>query len=143
MGQYSIKDIEILSGIKAHTLRIWEQRYNIVEPNRTDTNIRFYSDEQLKTILNVSVLNNCGFKISKIAQMSPAEMAKEILKLDIPAGNHDNLIHILVDAMITMDKASALQVLNKADKYNSLQEFFSMVIFPFLNRVGMLWATNG
>lgn len=143
MGQYSIKDIEILSGIKAHTLRIWEQRYNIVEPNRTDTNIRYYSDEQLKTILNVAVLNNSGFKISKIALMSPAEIAKAILKLDLPAGNHDNLINILVDAMIKMDKESALHVIKKAKNYNSLQEFFGLVIFPFLSRVGMLWTTNG
>ena len=78
MGQYSIKDIETLSGIKAHTLRIWEQRYDFLSPHRTDTNIRYYSDEQLKMILNIAVLNKNGYKISKIAEMD-ADQIKDII----------------------------------------------------------------
>jgi MerR family transcriptional regulator, light-induced transcriptional regulator len=66
MGQYSIKDIETLSGIKAHTLRIWEQRYDLLIPERTETNIRYYNDDQLKMILNIALLNRNGYKISKI-----------------------------------------------------------------------------
>ena len=68
MAVYSIKELEKLSGIKAHTIRIWEKRYQLLSPERTDTNIRFYSDDDLKKILNVSLLNGHGFKISKIAQ---------------------------------------------------------------------------
>ncbi|MFZ1455901.1 MAG: MerR family transcriptional regulator, partial [Saprospiraceae bacterium] len=69
MIAYSIKDLESLSGVKAHTLRIWEKRYGIIQPNRTETNIRYYKDEDLQKILNISLLNRLGFKISKIATM--------------------------------------------------------------------------
>jgi DNA-binding transcriptional MerR regulator len=74
MSTFSIKDLEHLSGIKAHTIRIWEQRYELIEPKRTDTNIRYYDDTDLKLILNVALLKDNGFKISKIAQMSEGEM---------------------------------------------------------------------
>ena len=70
MGKYSIKELEQLSGIKAHTIRIWEKRHNIIAPSRTTTNIRYYSDDDLKKIINVSLLNNSGMKISKIADMT-------------------------------------------------------------------------
>ena len=71
---YSIKDLEHLSGIKAHTLRIWEQRYNFMSPKRTDTNIRYYDDHDLKLVLNISLLKDNGFRISRIAEMSEKEM---------------------------------------------------------------------
>ena len=80
MSSYSIKDLEHLSGIKAHTLRIWEQRYNFIEPKRTDTNIRYYSDEDLKLVLNISTLKENGYKISKIAKMGEEELSQEVLK---------------------------------------------------------------
>ena len=76
MAKYSIKDLEHLSGIKAHTLRIWEQRYNLINPKRTDTNIRYYDQEDLKLVLNVSLLKDNGFKISKIANMSREDMTE-------------------------------------------------------------------
>ena len=79
MGKYSIKELERLSGIKAHTLRIWEKRYKIIEPERTDTNIRYYSDEDLKRIINISVLNTHGLKISKIAGLSSEDIARQVL----------------------------------------------------------------
>jgi DNA-binding transcriptional MerR regulator len=81
VSTYSIKDLEQLSGIKAHTLRIWEQRYNLLQPKRTDTNIRFYDDDDLKLILNVALLNDNGVKISKIASMSSNELREEVMKL--------------------------------------------------------------
>ena len=77
MGKYSIKELEQLSGIKAHTIRIWEKRHKIIAPSRTPTNIRTYSDDDLKKIINVSLLNNYGIKISKIAKMSPADMIRK------------------------------------------------------------------
>jgi DNA-binding transcriptional MerR regulator len=76
-SQYAIKDLELLSGVKAHTLRIWEQRYGILKPHRTDTNVRYYSSEDLKKILNVSLLNSNGYKISKIAQLENNEIINQ------------------------------------------------------------------
>ena len=100
MGKYSIKELEQLSGIKAHTIRIWEKRYAIINPKRTDTNIRFYSDEDLKRIINVSLLNTNGFKISRIAEMSEHEIIQKVL--EISATKNDNSVHInqLVLAMV-------------------------------------------
>ena len=80
MLHYSIKDLEKLSGIKAHTLRIWEQRYGILKPERTNTNIRLYSNQELKHILNIAILNNKGYKISKIAELSNEQIAHEVIK---------------------------------------------------------------
>ena len=79
MNSFTIKDLENLSGIKAHTLRIWEQRYHFLKPARTFTNIRYYSNEDLKVILNIALLNKYGFKISHIDKMSEAEMNEKIL----------------------------------------------------------------
>jgi DNA-binding transcriptional MerR regulator len=81
MGKYSIKELEQLSGIKAHTIRIWEKRHGIISPSRTTTNIRFYSDDDLKKIINVSMLNNNGIKISHIAEMTLAEMNQKVLEI--------------------------------------------------------------
>jgi DNA-binding transcriptional MerR regulator len=72
MNAFTIKDLENLSGIKAHTIRIWEQRYTFLKPRRTDTNIRYYNNEELKTLLNVALLNKYGFKISHIDKMNEA-----------------------------------------------------------------------
>jgi DNA-binding transcriptional MerR regulator len=142
MGQFSIKEVEVLSGIKAHTLRIWEQRYGLIEPERTDTNIRYYSDKQLKLVLNVSLLNNSGLKISKIADLSPEEIAKEVLKINKPDLLNDRLINRLIEGMISLDKASIVSVLYESKHYPSLVQFFLDVVFPFLSRVGMLWASE-
>lgn len=78
MAVYSIRDLEKLSGIKAHTIRIWEQRYGVIAPKRTKTNIRYYQDDDLKFLLNVSLLNKNGIKISKIAKMSRQAVAEKV-----------------------------------------------------------------
>jgi DNA-binding transcriptional MerR regulator len=142
MGQYSIKDLAILSGIKAHTLRIWEQRYQLVVPHRTDTNIRYYSDSQLKLVLNIAALNNSGFKISKIAELSKEEIAQEVLKIDKP--NQKAALHVnrLLEGMIELDKQKVLSVLHKSDKSASLVDFFTSIVFPFLAKVGSLWTSE-
>tara|TARA_Y100000385_G_scaffold285932_1_gene346821 strand:+ start:192 stop:1058 length:867 start_codon:yes stop_codon:yes gene_type:complete len=142
MGQYSIKDLEVLSGIKAHTLRIWEQRYKIVEPKRTNTNIRYYTDEQLKTILNVSVLNGSGRKISKIASLTSTEIAHEVLAMNQEHLNEGVYINQLVEGMICLDKKLILNILQKSENFDTLTDFFLKVVFPFLARVGMLWSSN-
>src|SRR5687768_14138010 len=104
MGKYSIKELEKLSGIKAHTIRIWEKRYHLIEPQRTQTNIRFYSDDDLKKIINVSLLNSQGTKISKIARMTGDEITHRILEL---SNTHSEAaIHIdqLIVAMVELDE---------------------------------------
>jgi len=142
MGQYSIKDLEVLTGIKAHTLRIWEQRYKLVEPKRTETNIRYYNDSQLKKILNIALLNNNGLKISKIAQLSDKEIIQKIKSLDNNDGDAEKYINALINGMISMDKALILKTLNKYSDFDNLQNFFVKVVFPFLNKIGFLWSSN-
>lgn len=107
MGKYSIKELEQLSGIKAHTIRIREKRHNIITPSRTNTNIHFYSDDDLKKIINVSLLNNNGIKISHIADMTFEEMNRKVL--EISEIRNDVTIHIdqLVIAMIDMEEESS------------------------------------
>src|SRR5215203_1622646 len=112
MGKYSIKELEQLSGIKAHTIRIWEKRHKLIDPSRTPTNIRYYSDEDLKKIINVSLLNNNGIKISRIADMSLEQMNQKIL--EISQLKNDATIHIdqLVIAMVDMEEESFEKILN-------------------------------
>jgi MerR family transcriptional regulator, light-induced transcriptional regulator len=142
-GKYSIKDLEVLSGIKAHTLRIWEQRYKLVVPYRTETNIRYYTDSQLKLILNIAALNNSGVKISKIAELSKAEIGQKVLKLDNPELKNALLVNRLLEGMIELDKQKILAVMHDSSKFNSLMEFFTSVVFPFLGKVGQMWSSEG
>ncbi len=142
MGQYSIKDLEILTGIKAHTLRIWEQRYGLVQPERTETNIRFYNDEQLKKTLHVALLNNNGLKISKIALLSNQEIVKKIDALNSNGEESEKYINALINGMISMDKHLILKTLSKHTDFDSLQDFFLKIVFPFLNKIGFLWSSN-
>lgn len=142
MGQYSIKDIEILSGIKAHTLRIWEQRYDFLSPHRTDTNIRFYSDEQLKMILNIALLNKNGYKISKIAEMDAEQIKDVILHLADSPENEDALLDSLIHAMIDFDEVRFEKTLNTAIIRMGFIQAFEHLLIPFLERTGLLWSTS-
>jgi DNA-binding transcriptional MerR regulator len=142
MSNYSIKDLEQLTGIKAHTIRIWEKRYNLVSPERTDTNIRYYTDEQLKRLLNLSLLNRNGHKISKLATMSDIDLCAEVTKLNSGLTNNALQIEHLITAMVNIDEASFSQVLNKAMVKNGFEDTLQTLIFPFLERVGVLWLTG-
>ena len=102
MAVYSIRELEKLSGIKAHTIRIWEKRYNLIEPHRTNTNIRYYTDEDLKKILNVAVLNRHGIKISNIAKLNDLELKEEIIRFSRTHHSNDTVIDSLVIAMVPM-----------------------------------------
>ena len=110
MNSFTIKDLSNLSGIKAHTLRIWEQRYGFIKPNRSFTNIRYYSNEELKTILNIALLNKYGFKISLINKMSPAEMNDKILLLTQLEAQQERIINDLINHMISMDMEAGRDV---------------------------------
>jgi len=142
MGMYHIKDVEHLSGIKAHTLRIWEKRYNIIVPKRTKTNIRYYDDEDLKKILNVSLLNKNGYKISKIVGLSNSRLKNEILRLSQHSGNLDAQIGYLITAMIDFDKPAFEKIFSSSIMNLGFQETILKVIYPFFKRIGILWLTG-
>jgi DNA-binding transcriptional MerR regulator len=142
VSTYSIKDLEQLSGIKAHTLRIWEQRYNLLSPKRTDTNIRFYDDDDLKLILNVALLNDNGFKISKIASMEMPEMREEVMKLTERSLTHDDQIHALTICMIEMDEERFEKILSSNIIKLGFEQTMMNIIYPFMSKIGVLWQTG-
>lgn len=142
MAVYSIKDLEKLSGIQAHTIRIWEKRYQLVRPKRTDTNIRVYTDEDLKRLLNVAILNNNGLKISKIARLSDAEVKDKILHLTEDSGKIDNQIDTLVFSMIELNELKFEKQLSRLVLQIGFEETITKVIYPFLHKVGILWQTG-
>lgn len=142
MSTYSIKDLEQLSGIKAHTLRIWEQRYKLLTPKRTDTNIRYYEDEDLKLILNVALLNDNGFKISKIAKMTIEEMREEVFSLTKRTLTHEDQIHALTICMIEMDEERFDKILSTNILKIGFEQTMLHIIYPFMAKIGILWQTG-
>lgn len=142
MSTYSIKDLEQLSGIKAHTLRIWEQRHNLLSPKRTETNIRYYDDDDLKLILNVALLNDNGFKISKIAVMSGAEIKQNVIQLTDRSLTHDDQIHALTICMIEMDEERFDKVLSTYIIKIGFEQTMLNIIYPFMSKIGVLWQTG-
>jgi DNA-binding transcriptional MerR regulator len=142
VAQYTIKELEHLSGIKAHTIRIWEQRYHILNPRRTDTNIRYYDDADLKSLLNISLLNERGYKISKIAQMEPEQIEQKVSQLcEFPCECSQH-VSSLVSAMVDMDEVKFEKQLSTATLQLGLHEAMQQVIYPFLYKIGILWQTN-
>jgi len=142
VGTYSIKEVETLSGLKAHTLRIWEQRYQFIEPKRTETNIRYYTDDQLRLILNVSFLNNRGLKISKLSKLSADEIAAEIEKYNNKPSAYDYYIHGLQNAMLEFNKVEFEQIISACIHREGILNTFSEIIIPFLERIGIMWTTG-
>jgi DNA-binding transcriptional MerR regulator len=142
MNSFTIKDLESLSGIKAHTIRIWEQRYGFIKPQRTATNIRHYSNDELKTLLNVSLLNKHGYKISKIDQMSPADIQQSILELKDAGAKQERLVNELVHLMVELKVEEIDQLFAEHIKTNGVEQTILSLIFPFLERIGILWLTN-
>ena len=112
MSSYTIKDLEKISGIKAHTIRIWEQRYNFLQPQRTETNIRSYSADELKVILNVSLLNKYGFKISHIDKMSPDQMEEKILTINQMDAQKERVVNNLIKDMVSLNMPAFEQQLD-------------------------------
>lgn len=146
MGKYSIKDIERITGIKAHTIRIWEQRYQFIEPHRTDTNIRFYDDEHLKTLLNISALIKNGRRISQISKLSTPEIRNELERLAHQSSTESDYFGVQVDAlvvaMLDLDEMHFDRVIaNGAIRYG-FENVMIRLIIPFLQKVGILWSTG-
>jgi DNA-binding transcriptional MerR regulator len=139
---FTIKELESLSGIKAHTIRIWEQRYHFLKPSRTQTNIRTYNNEELKTLLTVALLNKYGYKISKIDEMHPEQRAREIMQLPGREAYEENLVNELIGYMIDIKSIEFEQSLNRYIAENGIEKTVSTLIFGFLEKVGILWQTN-
>lgn len=142
MNSFTIKDLENLSGIKAHTIRIWEQRYSFIKPSRTDTNIRYYSSEELKKILNVALLNKYGFKISHIDKMADGEIREKILSLNQAEAMQERIINDLIQCMVDIDIEKLEQILDKHIATKGIERTITQIIFPFLEKIGILWLTN-
>ena len=142
MSIYSIKDLEKLSGIKAHTIRIWELRYRLIEPLRTNTNIRCYSDDDLLKIMNVSVLNQNGYKISKIAQLDDNQITEIVLKLNSELPSLGTQMESLIRSMIELDEFRFNQVFEKSVEQIGFEATIEQLMFPFLGKIGVLWLAG-
>jgi len=142
MGKYSIKELERLSGIKAHTLRVWEKRYNLFEPNRSDTNIRFYSDTDLKKLLNVTILSNSGTKISKIVSMDDEQLKKAVAEVEDADVIKQKRIDDLIVPMLQFDEEKIEFFLDNYYEELGVEGTFVNVLYPFLEKVGILWLTD-
>lgn len=139
---YSIKDLEMLSGIKAHTIRAWESRYDLINPERSDTNIRFYTDKHLKKILNVSVLIKGGMKIGRVAKMSDEEVSSSVSSVDQIQNGFDSQLKRLKIAMLEYDEGALNTILNSCVLRYGTDETLDNVVGPFIREMGMLWQTN-
>ena len=141
--KYSIKDLENLTGIKAHTLRIWEKRYQILEPKRTETNIRYYNNDDLKKILNINLLNKGGFKISKIASLKDDEIktkANNLLKDKNSSESKE--INALTQSIIKLDTSQIEKILEKEYQEKGILRLYKETITPLLIRMGELWQLS-
>lgn len=142
MGKYLIKELAQLSGIKAHTIRIWEKRYSLIRPQRTDTNIRFYSDDDLKKIINVSLLNANGYKISKIVEMQADEITRKVLEISQLNDDNSNHINQLLLAMVNLDEEQFEATLSGFFLRYNFEKTMTDIVYPFLDKIGILWQTD-
>lgn len=142
-NRYSIKDIEHLTHIKAHTIRIWEQRYQILVPKRTSTNIRYYDDDDLRKILNVNSLYQQGVKISKIADLSESELIQEVQRLQgqSKVKSYD-LVQSLIQHVMQLNEAEIMSILESKFSAVGLEELYEKVLVPSFIRIGELWQIN-
>ena len=139
---FSIKDLENLSGVKAHTIRIWEKRYNLLKPKRSKTNIRHYDLNNLQKLLNISFLNSNGFKISKIAALDETELAPKTRELAFMGKNDSQAIVAFKLAMLNFDQILFYNTYNSLLEEKSFRTIFYEVFIPLLFDLGMLWQTN-
>ena len=142
MNAFTIRDLENLSGIKAHTIRIWEKRYNFLRPQRSGTNIRYYSSAELKTLLNYALLNKNGYKISSITEMTPETISEKVLSLSSFEARHERMINSLLNAMVELDAKAFEKVANGYISENGIEATIKNLLFPFLQRIGILWMTD-
>jgi len=139
---YTIKELEKISSIKAHTIRIWEKRYNLLKPLRTDTNIRLYSEQDLKKLLMVVILYKYGMRISKISQLTYTRLQELVLNLKIPSSAQTTIIEQLMLGITDFNQKFIDEILTKEIINTGIENSFEKVIYPFLRKVEMLWLTD-
>lgn len=139
---FSIRDLENLSGIKAHTIRIWEKRYHLLQPERTATNIRTYSLSSLQKLLNITLLYNNGYKISKIAKLEEDNVPQLVNEIIARNSEKHHAINAFKLAMVNFDSAHFFQTFNSLMVERNFREIFNKVFIPLLNELGLLWQTN-
>lgn len=141
-GTYLIKDLEKLTGIKAHTIRIWEKRYKVVSPKRPTTNIRYYCDNDLKRLLNISVLLKQGFRISQLSELSDDDLGEKIMSLHYHPQAEEIRIDNLVTSMIDLDEPMFEKTIHLSTLNLGFEHTVLKIIYPFLERIGVLWLSG-
>ncbi len=141
-ANFSIKDLENLTGIKAHTIRIWEKRYNLLSPDRSDTNIRNYSIASFQKLLNISYLNNNGLKISKIADLKEEEIPIKVREIASRGKVEDHAINAFKMAMVNFDQKLFYNTYNNLIEHKTFKNIFYTVFIPLLNEIGLLWQID-
>ncbi|HOO85239.1 MAG TPA: MerR family transcriptional regulator [Prolixibacteraceae bacterium] len=142
MKHYSIGELELLSRIKTHTIRVWEQRYKLLEPERTEGNTRFYNESQLKKLLKVALLNKSGIKISHIVEMSDQELSQKADEIILNTGNIDLAVEQLMNASLNFDQNKTKTFFDQYIKLYGIENTFEKIILPYLRIVGNLWVSG-
>jgi DNA-binding transcriptional MerR regulator len=142
MGHFSISDLEQLSGIKAHTIRMWEQRYGLLRPVRTATNIRMYCDDDLRRLLNVTTLCGRGQRISQVAKLTDAEIREAVLACCDDSHDYHRQVNALLAAMLGFDEARLAQLLGEATARLGFENMMLRVAYPLLQRIGLMWMAG-
>jgi DNA-binding transcriptional MerR regulator len=142
IGKYSITDLEVLTGIKAATIRMWEKRYQVISPLRTETNIRYYNTDHLKQLLNINVLNRAGLKISNIVKLSADEIAAKVKELAFVRVDDEDLFDSLFLSMIDLDEVVFNRTYYRAVSRLGFEDTFRQIVFPFFKKIGLMWQTS-
>lgn len=140
--QYSIKDLENFTGIKAHTIRIWEQRYSMLQPRRSDTNIRYYDESDLKKIMNINLIYNSGLKISKIALLNEQEIIEKAKELISSEENSTVLLDNFIVMILKFDETKLIELLETEIRVKGIIKMYTNVILPLLSKLGVLWQVD-
>jgi DNA-binding transcriptional MerR regulator len=142
MSRLTIRDLETLSGIKAHTIRVWEQRYRFLKPRRSDTNIRYYCPSELKLVLDVALLIKTGMRVSQFDQLTPVEIREKIREIPDEAIVKENRINELIGAMADLDTDRFEDIINRHTAGKGIESSVAELIYPFLERSGLLWQSG-
>ncbi len=143
MSKYSMAQVETLTGIKAHTLRKWEERYSFLKPERTETNIRYYSEDILRKLLNISILVRNGYRVSVIDQMQEQEINDKVTEIvSVATNGFEDVVDALVASMIRMEEKEFNAIFRHQVVRQGLMSTYINIIYPFLRQVGVLWGTS-
>jgi DNA-binding transcriptional MerR regulator len=142
MQFFTIKDIEILSGIKAYTLRTWKQQYNLFVPDRKQIQHHFYDNEDLKHLLKIAYLYHSGWKISKIASLTQAQITTEIQNTELNATDYKGSVLKMIEAAIDFNQIKFLNIIDEIIQKTGFKNCITQVCYPYLKRIGLLWMAN-